>query len=96
MIGHHVQVAIHDIAIPHRCGDICKNARIVKGIVRIQKPYGIALKQTKALVHRIVDAVVFLREDTDRVRTERLDDFDGRIARCPVNHQHFFFWMRLL
>ena len=96
MIGHHVQVAIHDIAIPHRRGDIRKNAGIVKGIVRIQKSDGVALKQAKALVHGIVDALVLLRENTDRVRAERLDDLDGRIARCPVNHQHFLFRMRLL
>ena len=74
VIGHHVQVAIHDIAILHGRGDIGKDTGIVERIVGVQKPDDIALKQVKALVHGVVDAFVRLRENTNRVGAERLDD----------------------
>ena len=83
MIGHHVDIAIDDVGICKAGGNVGEHGVIVKGVVGIQEADGVAGKEVKTLVHGVVDALVRLGEDADRVGGETLDDLQRASREAP-------------
>ena len=89
MVGHHVEVAIHDVGILHRLGDRGQDAVVVEGVVRIQETDGIAPEQVQALAHGVEHALVLFGQQADIGGLEPLDNLDGVVAGHAVDDEHF-------